>query len=140
MQIFSKLQRNSAYYPFVKSLVYLVVLSLNSSVSIAPLLIGYVIFCESIFTAAVYLAVFGILHEANIFYLFFILIAYRFFIYEKIESYIDYQYKSFVGIFVIYLAFFVIYLPKINLFLVLFFLYNFVFDSVMAKVFKCEAK
>ncbi len=139
MQIFSELQRNSAYYVFIKLIVLVAVLLLNSSNYLFPLLIGFVFFCENIFIAAFYLTIFAVLHKYPVIYLAFIFFVYRFFIHEKIAAYIDRQYQSFVGIFVIYTLFSLVYFP-VNKFLVIYILFNYMLDSVLAKVFKCAPK
>jgi hypothetical protein len=136
MQIFSKLQRNSTYYSFIKFLIYTIVLALNTQSLLAPLLIGFVIYCENIVVASLYISIFSILHLYPIFYLFLILIVFKFFLYQKIVDYIDKQYQEFVAIFLIYMLFsFGFEFSKIIL---IYLLFNFTFDSFLAKVFKCE--
>jgi len=136
MQIFSKLQRNSTYYTFIKFAIYTIILALNTQSLLAPLLIGFVIFCENLIIASIYIALFSIVHNYSIFYLFAILVFFKFFIYQRIVDYIDKQYQEFVGIFIIYLLFAFGY--KFSYLIVIYLLFNFIFDSILAKVFKCE--
>ena len=139
MQIFSKLQRNSAYYVLIKVAVYFIVLALNSQSYLFPIIIGTVFYCENVMAAVIYLSVFAILHEYPLVYLIAIFFVYRFFIHEKITAYIDRQYQYFVGIFVIYLLFALPFYPY-GKFVVLYLLFNYLVDSFLVRIIRCEPK
>lgn len=58
MQIFSKLQRNSFNYLFVKLIFLFFVVVLNSEFLFFPLALSVVIYCESLLIGAFYLGLF----------------------------------------------------------------------------------
>jgi len=138
MQIFSKLQRNSTYYVFIKFFIYFVVLALNSQSYLFPIIIGVIFYCENLLVGVVYLAVFSILHQYPMIYLVAMFFVYRFFIHEKIVAYIDKQYQHYVGVFVVYLMLALAY--PLNKFIILYLMFNYLVDSFIVRVIRCEPK
>ena len=138
MQIFSKLQRNSVNYIFVKSILFFILAVFNGSFLLAPFLVGFVFVCEELAVGVVYALFFSLFHGFGILkslYLFLILFGYRFFLKEKIEEYIDKEYRFIGSILSVYLFFFPLFLGIDFLFLLL--LYNFLFDLIVIKVVDC---
>jgi hypothetical protein len=139
MQIFSKLQRNSTYKTFIKIILIFLINSLSAFSPFFPILIGFFLFCDEIFFSIVYICFFSVLHKINIFYLLSIYIVLRFFLYKKIDDYINNEYQSIIYVLLIYVFLFVYFYdntPNLTIFL----LFNFSFDILLIKVFKCEVK
>ncbi len=138
MQIFSKLQRNSINYFFIVLLLFIAII-LNSSTIYFPLLLGFVFLCLDLMSAVVYLAIFTILHKYNIFYFEIFYLFYYFYLKSKILDLFDKEYSDIVIIFLIYLIYFIylILFEKIN-FTFIYILYNFAFDIIMVRIFKCK--
>jgi hypothetical protein len=141
MQIFSKLQRNSTYKTFIKIILIFLINSLSSFYPFFPILIGFFLFCDEIFFSVLYICFFSILHSVNIFYLLFIYLILRLFLYRKIVDYINYEYQSIIYVLIIYIALFIYFINFINVRdLLIYLLFNFSFDILLIKVFRCEAK
>jgi hypothetical protein len=138
MQIFSELQRNSTYKTFVKIIFIFLINSLSAFSPFFPILIGFFLFCEDVFFSVIYICFFSILHGINVFYLLSVYIVLRFLIYKEIVDYINYEYQSIVYVLLIYFALFV-YFYKFTPNLIVFLLFNFSFDILLIKVFRCEA-
>jgi hypothetical protein len=102
-------------------------------------LIGFFLFCNEIFFAVIYICFFSVLHKVNVFYLLSIYIILRFFLYKKIVDYINYEYQSIIYVLLFYVALFT-YFHNYTLNLIIFLLFNFSFDILLIKVFKCEAR
>jgi hypothetical protein len=141
MQIFSKLQRNSTYKTFIKIILIFLINSLSAFSPFFPILIGFFLFCDEIFFSVLYICFFSILHSVNIFYLLFIYLILRLFLYRKIVDYINYEYQSIIYVLIIYIALFIYFINFINVRdLLIYLLFNFSFDILLIKVFRCEAK
>jgi hypothetical protein len=138
MQIFSKLQRNSTYKTLIKIVFIFLINSLSAFSPFFPILIGFFLFCEDVFFSVIYICFFSILHGINVFYLLSVYIVLRFLIYKEIVDYINYEYQSIVYVLLIYFALFV-YFYKFTPNLIVFLLFNFSFDILLIKVFRCEA-
>ncbi len=139
MQILSKLQRNSSYYIYLKLFFLTVVVLLNSSFIFMPLLLGSVIFCEDLIIISLYIALFSIFHNLNLFesvYIFFIAVFFKLFLHKKILEYVNTTYQPIVSIIFIY--FFLLAIFKLNNFILIYILYNIAFDIVLVRIFKCE--
>jgi len=138
MQIFSKLQRNSTYYIIVIALLFLVLL--NSTFIFFPVLLGFVILCLDLFGAFVYIAFFTILHNYNIFYFEAFYLIYYFYLKNKILDFFDKEYFDVVSFFYVYFMYFIYlsFFVKIN-FVLIYVIYNFAFDLVIIRLFKCKA-
>ena len=139
MQIFSKLQRNSTYKTLIKILLIFFVVSLSAISPFFPLLIGFVLFCEELFIGTIYVGFFSVLHNVNIFFLMGMYLFLYFFLSKKIIDYFVIEYRSIIYILFIYL-FLLLYfvLNSENNFYYL--LFNYSFDILLVKVFKCELK
>lgn len=141
MQIFSKLQRNSTYKTLIKIVLIFFINSLSAFSPFFPILIGFFLFCDEIFFSLLYICFFSILHSVNIFYLLFIYLILRLFLYRKIVDYINYEYQSIIYVLIIYIALFIYFINFINVRdLLIYLLFNFSFDILLIKVFRCEAK
>jgi hypothetical protein len=139
MQIFSKLQRNSINYIFIKSLFWFFVALLNSKLLFFPLLLGTVFYCENFFISVIYLAFFSILHGFALksgLYLFFIFILYKFYIFKYIEEYLNPIYRPVVASMYIYILLLPVF--DVNNFILTYLLYNMAFDIVLIRIIKCE--
>ena len=138
MQIFSKLQRNSTNYIFIIFIVFFINI-LNSSFVFFPLFLGFFLFCADYFTGLIFIVLFSILHSYNVLGFFIFYLFYKFFLIQKINEYIDKQYFDIVSLFVVYL-FFYIYLMKFieANFDFIYLIYNFSFDLLIIRIFKCE--
>ena len=141
MQIFSKLQRNSINYIFIIFFISLVNF-LNSSWVYFPLMLGVLFLCFDIVSVFVFLAIFSILHQYNLFLMVGFYLFFRFFLINKIYSYFDKQYLDIVLIFIVYFMFFIyIFLKNHNFnFDVIYSLYNYAFDIFLFRIFKCVIK
>jgi hypothetical protein len=137
MQIFSKLQRNSTYKTFIKIISIFLINSFSVFSPFFPIFIGFFLFCEDIFFSVIYICFFSILHGINVFYLLSIYIILRFLIYKKIVDYINYEYQSIVYVLFVYFSLFVYFYNISNL--MVFLIFNFSFDILLIKVFRCEA-
>jgi hypothetical protein len=141
MQIFSKLQRNSTYKTLIKLVLIFLINSFSALTPLFPVLIGFFLYCEEIFFAVFYIVLFALLHNVNVFYLmswYFIL---KFFIEKRIIDYINYEYRGIFYIALIYVFLFFYYVWSVGVKEVfLFLIFNFSFDILLIKVFRCEAK
>jgi len=139
MQIFSKLQRNSTYKTFIKILLIFVIVSLSAISPFFPLLIGFVLFCEELFLGIIYIGFFSVLHNVNIFFLMGMYLVLYFFLSKKIIDYFVLEYRSVIYILFIYVSIFIYFLinNENNFYYLLF---NYSFDILLVKVFKCELK
>ena len=138
MQIFSKLQRNSTYYFFIIVLIFFAVL-INSSSVFFPVLLGSVILCLDLLSAFLYVGLFSILHNYNIFYFEIFYLFYYFYLKNKILDFFDKDYFDVISVFVIYLVFFVYLLKFTDVnFGFIYLLYNYAFDLIIIRIFKCR--
>ncbi|MEO1923888.1 MAG: hypothetical protein ABGX25_05175 [Nautiliaceae bacterium] len=138
MQIFSKLQRNSVNYLFVKSILFFILAAFNGSFLLVPFLVGFVFVCEELGVGVVYILFFSLFHSFGVlksFYLFLILFGYRFVLKEKIEEYVNKEFRNVVSILSIYIFLFPLFLETDFIFTLL--LYNFLFDLIVIKVVDC---
>ena len=141
MQIFSKLQRNSINYIFIIFLAVFINF-LNSSFVYFPLLLGIVFLCFDIFSVFIFLALFSILHQYNLFLLVVFYLFFRFFLIKRVYAYFDKQYLDVFLIFVIYFFFFIYIFMKNGDFNfdVIYSLYNYAFDIFLFRIFRCVIK
>ena len=139
MQIFSKLQRNSTYKTLIKILLIFFVVSLSAISPFFPLLIGFVLFCEELFIGIIYIGFFSVLHNVNIFFLMGMYLFLYFFLSKKIIDYFVLEYRSIIYILFIYLFLLLYFMVNFenNIYYLLF---NYSFDILLVKVFKCELK
>jgi hypothetical protein len=134
MQIFSKLQRNSFNYTFIKLFFYFFVALFNSEIIFFPLLIGYIGFNESLLINAFYFSVFSILHQIEFLktlYFLLFLIFFDYYLKRLIEEYVNVTYQPAVSILIIYIFF----MPVIgfSLFNLYYVFYNMAVDIVLYK-------
>jgi hypothetical protein len=135
MQIFSKLQRSSAFKTAIKLLFYFLLAVANGSSLAIPWLMGYVFYKESLVVGGGYIIFFSIFHNLPILKSSFILIMF-FFFKEKIifwiKAYINEKFQIIIGVYIVYLLLFVLFLDDFldNLILILFY-YNLLFDTVL---------
>jgi len=141
MQIFSKLQRNSTNYIFI-IFVAVVVNFLNSSFVYFPLLLGVFFLCFDIGVVFIFLILFSILHQYNLYFMIVFYLFFKFFLIKKIYAYFDKQYLDVVLIFIIYIVFFIFIFYKNHNFHfdVIYCLYNYAFDIFLFRIFKCVIK
>ena len=141
MQIFSKLQRNSINYIFIIFFACLVNF-FNSSFVYFPLLLGIFFLCFDIVSVFIFLVLFSILHQYNLFFMLGFYLFFRFFLIKKIYSYFDKQYLDVVLIFIVYSIFFIFLFYKNHNFNfdVIYSLYNYAFDIFLFRIFKCVIK
>ena len=134
MQIFSKLQRNSAYYIFIILLAIL-----NSNYIFFPVLLGVVFLCFNLIEAIIYIAVFSILHSYNIFYFEFFYLFYYFYLKNKILDFFDKDYFDVIVIFVVYFVYFLYLIQYEKLdFIFVYLIYNLSFDLILSRILKCK--
>jgi len=139
MQIFSKLQRNSTYKTLIKILLIFLITSISALSPFFPILIGFFLFCEEFLIGIVYIGFFSVLHNINIFFLMAMYLVLYFFLAKKIVDYFSIEYRCIFYIVFIYLSIFMYFLiNKENNFYYL--LFNYSFDILLVKVFKCELK
>ncbi len=139
MQIFSKLQRNSAYYLFIKIFFWFFIAVLNSKILFFPLLLGVVVFCENFFVAVLYLSFFCIMHLISFkgcLFVFMIYIIYKFLLYKRLEDYLNPIYKPIVSVMIIYIGLMPVF--GFNELILIYLLYNMAFDIVLIRIIKCE--
>jgi hypothetical protein len=139
MQIFSKLQRNSVNYIFIKLLFYFFVALLNSEILFFPLMLGIVFYCESFFVSVIYLSFFSILHGFTLtsgLYLLLTYVLYKFYIFRYIEEYFNPIYKPVVVSLFVYILLLPVF--EINNFILIYLLYNLAFDIVLIRIIKCK--
>ena len=141
MQIFSKLQRNSINYIFIIFFACLVNF-FNSSFVYFPLLLGIFFLCFDIVSVFIFLVLFSILHQYNLFFMLGFYLFFRFFLIKKIYAYFDKQYLDVVLIFIVYFVFFIFLFYKNHNFNfdVIYSLYNYAFDIFLFRIFKCVIK
>ncbi len=141
MQIFSKLQRNSINYIFIIFFACLVNF-FNSSFVYFPLLLGMFFLCFDIVIVFVFLVLFSLLHQYNLFLIIGFYLFFRFFLIKKIYSYFDKQYLDVILIFIVYFVFFIFLFYKNHNFNfdVIYSLYNYAFDIFLFRIFKCVIK
>ncbi len=141
MQIFSKLQRNSINYIFIIFFVCLVNF-FNSSFVYFPLLLGIFFLCFDIVSVFIFLVLFSVLHQYNLFLMIGFYLFFRFFLIKRIHSYFDKQYLDVVLIFIVYFVFFIFLFYKNHNFNfdVIYSLYNYAFDIFLFRIFKCGIK
>ena len=139
MQIFSKLQRNSTYKTLIKILLIFFVVSLSALSPFFPILIGFVLFCEEFLIGIIYIGFFSVLHNVNIFFLMGMYLVLYFFLAKKIVDYFTVEYRDIVFLFFVYIVLFLYFLlsGENSLYYILF---NYSFDILLVKVFKCELK
>jgi hypothetical protein len=141
MQVFSKLQRDSTYKTFIKIIFIFFINSLSALTPLFPIMIGFFLYCDEFFFSFFYLGFFSVFHNVNIFYLFGVYLIISLFLSKKIFDYINDEYQSIVYVLIVYIFLFIYYIKNVEfneLFIFLFF--NFFFDILLIKVFKCEAK
>jgi len=141
MQIFSKLQRNSTYYVIV-TVVLLILALFNSTYIFFPLLLGFVFLCLGFFEAIIYTAFFSVLHRYNIFYFEFFYLSYVFYVKNKILELFNKEYFDVISLCFIYLGYFIylsFFADFIN-FVFIYIIYNFAFDLLIIRLFKCKAE
>jgi hypothetical protein len=139
MQIFSKLQRNSVNYIFIKLLFWFFVALLNSKILFFPLLLGIVFYCESFFISVFYLSFFSILHGFSLtggLYFLIIYVLYKFYAFKYIEEYLNHIYRPVVASMLAYI--FLLPVFEISNFILIYLLYNMAFDIVLIRIIKCE--
>jgi len=138
MQIFSKLQRNSTNYIFIIFFAFFVNF-FNSSFVYFPLLLGMFFLCFDIGSVFVFLVLFSILHQYNLFFLVGFYLFFKFFLIEKVYAYVDKQYLDVVLIFIVYIVFFIYILSKNHNFNfdIIYSIYNYGFDIFLFRIFKC---
>ena len=141
MQIFSKLQRNSINYIFIIFFACLVNF-FNSSFVYFPLLLGIFFLCFDIVSVFIFLILFSILHQYNLFFIVVFYLFFRFFLIKRIYSYFDKQYLDVILIFIVYSIFFIFLFYKNHNFNfdVIYSLYNYAFDIFLFRIFKCVIK
>ena len=141
MQIFSKLQRNSINYIFIIFFACLVNF-FNSSFVYFPLLLGIFFLCFDIVSVFIFLVLFSILHQYNLFFIVVFYLFFRFFLIKRIYSYFDKQYLDVILIFIVYSIFFIFLFYKNHNFNfdVIYSLYNYAFDIFLFRIFKCVIK
>jgi len=139
MQIFSKLQRNSTYKTFIKILLIFFIVSLSAISPFFPLFIGFVLFCEELFIGVIYIGFFSVLHNVNIFFLMGMYLFLYFFLSKKIIDYFVIEYRSIIYILFIYLFLLLYFMVNFenNIYYLLF---NYSFDILLVKVFRCALK
>jgi len=139
MQIFSKLQRNSINYFFIIFLVFLINI-LNSKIIFFPLFVGVFLYCSEFLLGVVFLILFCLAHNYNLFLFFIFYSVYKLFFQKFLKDFFDIQYVDIINIFLIYLFLF-IYLYKIDFnFLFIYVLYNFSIDILINRIVKCKPK
>jgi len=139
MQIFSKLQRNSFNYLFVKLIFLFFVVVLNSEFLFFPLALSVVIYCESLLIGAFYLGLFSIMHgiwDIKALYLFSLFLFYKLFVYQRIDNLLNKTYKPVVSSIIIYILLFPLF--GFNNFYLIYVFYNIAFDIAIIRIFKCE--
>jgi len=139
MQIFSKLQRNSTYKTLVKILLTFLITSISAVSPFFPILIGFFLFCEEFFIGIIYIGFFSVFHNVNIFCLMGMYLFLYFFLAKKVVDYFVLEYRSIIYILFIYLFLLVYFLlnSENNFYYLLF---NYSFDILLVKVFRCELK
>jgi len=139
MQIFSKLQRNSTYKTLIKILLIFLITSISALSPFFPILIGFFLLCEEFFIGIIYIGFFSVLHSVNIFFLLAVYLFLYFFLAKKIVDYFTAEYRDIVYLFSVYAALFLYFLlsGEKSLYYILF---NYSFDILLVKVFKCELK
>ncbi len=138
MQIFPKLQRNSTYYFIVIILIFVTVL-INSSTVFFPVLLGSVMLCLDLFSAFLYLGLFSILHNYNIFYFEIFYLFFYFYLKNRILDFFDKDYFDVVSVFIIYAVYFIYLLKYTDVnFGFIYILYNYAFDLIIIRIFKCK--
>ncbi len=106
-----------------------------------PILIGFFLFCDEWILGVVYIGFFSIIHNVNIFYLLFIYLFLKFFLVNKIMDYINPEYQDVVFVLIVYIFLFIYFVQSVNIYvLLMYMLFNYSFDILLIKVFKCEAK
>ncbi len=138
MQIFSKLQRNSFNYIFIKGILFFLLALFNSWFVFFPLFLGLVICCENVFFAVFYFSFFALLHHLAFFkviYFFTVIIFYDFYLREKIRDYINATYRSVVGVVFIYTASLPLF--GVDNFILIYILYNMAMDILISRFFRC---
>ena len=139
MQIFSKLQRNSAYYIFIKIIFWFFIAILNSKFIFMPLLFTIIFLCENLFLSIFYLSLFAILHKLSLFSYFTIfisLIFFKIYIYKFIDEWFNPIYKPIISSFLIYFILLITF--GVNNFVLIYLLYNLSIDITLIRIFKCE--
>jgi len=139
MQIFSKLQRNSTYKTLIKILLIFLITSISALSPFFPILIGFFLFCEELLIGIIYIGFFSVLHNVNIFFLMGIYLFLHFFLSKKIIDYFMIEYRDIIYILFIYISLYIYFLFKgeHNFYYILF---NYSFDILLVKVFKCKLK
>jgi hypothetical protein len=141
MQIFSELQRNSTFKTFIKIILIFFINSFSALLPFFPILIGFFLFCDELILGIVYIGFFSIIHNVNIFYLLFIYLFLKFFLVNKIIDYINPEYQDVMFVLIVYFFLFIYFVQSVNIYILLMYLlFNYSFDILLIKVFKCEAK
>jgi len=141
MQIFSKLQRNSTYYIFITIIAFLIAL-FNSTYIFFPLLLGVIIFCWDLFGAFVYIIFFAISHHYNIFYFEIAYLIYYFYLKNRFLEMFNKEYFDVIVIFYVYIVYliYLFFYIKSSSFIYIYVIYNFSFDLLIIRFFRCEVK
>ncbi|WP_156920204.1 MULTISPECIES: hypothetical protein [unclassified Lebetimonas] len=104
-------------------------------------MIGFFLFCDEWILGVVYIGFFSIIHNVNIYYLLFIYLFLKFFLVNKIIDYINPEYQDVVFVLIVYIFLFIYFVQSVNIYvLLMYMLFNYSFDILLIKVFKCEAK
>ena len=140
MQIFSKLQRNSNDKIFVKLIIIYFINFLSSFSPFFPILVGVFILCDTFLSSLVFALFFCYFHNYSL-WMVLIFISFKLFVINSLKDIIDFQYQDAVALIVLYLLF-VIYLiifsNVLKSVLVLYVVYNYAFDLIVMRFFKCE--
>ncbi len=135
MQVFSKLQRNSANYIFVKLLFYFVIAVFNSAFIFFPLFLGFVFWVEDVLVFSFYFAIFSILHSIEIYkgIVFFSFLLFLHFKLKKIiRFYVNKNYQCIVAVILVYWGY--LFVIGISLFNIYYVFYNLAFDIFLIKL------
>jgi len=143
MQIFSKLQRNSINQIFIK-LLFIYFINLFSSYTVFfPVLLGFFILCEEFFSVIVFIALFSYFHLFNLIYFLLIYLIMKFFLINRLKDIIDFYYQDAIGLIIVYIMFgiYLYFFTNVShLLLMLYLIYNYAFDLIVLRLFKCELK
>ena len=141
MQIFSKLQRNSPYYLFIKLLLIYGVNFLSSFSPFFPIMFSFFVVCEEYVFGLFFIVLFSYFHNFNIWWMFSFFIAMKFYLINFFKDMINFKYQDVVSAFAsyVFLFFYLLFDANLGVFLlVAYIVYNFAFDVIMMRLSKCE--
>jgi len=141
MQIFSELQRNSAYQIFIKIFFIFIINVLSSYTVYAPLMIGYFFICEEFFAGLLFVLLFSLLHDVNVWGLLGVYFFYKLYFIQSVIKTVNPFFLTFMLLGVLYaLLLIYLYIKFQTFFVVLYVAFNFAFELLLLKVIKCEVK